>query len=45
MIIDYLDKVGEADEIDFIEYKHRQRIMLEMMRYHGVCAISGKRDK
>jgi NAD kinase len=45
MIIDYLDEVGGSNELEFIEYKHRQRVQLEMMRYHGVCAITGKKDK
>jgi hypothetical protein len=45
MITEYLDKVGEENEMDFIEYKIRQRIHLEMLRYHGLCPITGKKDK
>lgn len=45
MITEYLDKVGEENEMDFIEYKIRQRIHLEMLRYHGLCPITGIKDK
>lgn len=41
MIVDYLHKVGTEQESTYIEYKMRQRIHLEMLRYHGLCPVSG----
>lgn len=45
MIIEYLSKVGCEDESDYIEYKMRSRILFDMLRYHGVCPLTGKTDK
>ena len=42
MIIECLDNVGTENESDFIEYCVRTRILLKVLRYQSVCAVTGK---
>lgn len=39
LISGYLETVGTNDEAHFVEYMHRSRILLQLMRYHGVCPV------
>ena len=42
MIIECLDNVGTENESDFIEYCVRTRILLKVLRYQSICAVTGK---
>jgi hypothetical protein len=45
LIAEYLRYVGTPKESNYVEYKKRQRIHLEMLRYDGQCPISNKKSK
>jgi NAD kinase len=45
MVVEYLQKVGSDQESTYIDYQMRQRIHLEMLRYHGQCSITGIRSE